>query len=155
MVKYRRLSIDELEELEKEFIQFLAVNGIDATKWQELKASKTNEADNIIDSFSDVVVEKSLQNIKYIEHRTSSDYKIFFYDEKEAHMIGVKSNSIDLLKSDWHKKAPEYFSKNQISLIKGTKKFSKSRTEELFEMLQKGCSPSEQKWFSVLGKLAE
>ena len=78
MVKYRRLSIEELEELEKEFIQFLAVNGIDAAKWQDLKQNQIEEANEFIDSFSDLVFGKSLEGVQYIEHRTASDYKIFF-----------------------------------------------------------------------------
>ena len=155
MIKYRRLSVEELEELEKEFIHFLAVNGIDADKWQDLKQNQNEEAEQFIESFSDLVVEKSLQSIEYIEHRTSSDYKIFFYDETEAQMIGVKSNSVNLLDNDWHASPKDHLTSGEISIIKGSKIYSKSRPEELFDMIQKGCLTAEQKTFTLLKKLAE
>lgn len=154
MIKYRKLSIEELEELEKEFIQFLAVNGIDAQKWQELKSSEDDEVDALIDLFSDMVMEKSLQNIQYIEHRTPSDYKIFFYDETEAHMFGIKSQSANLLDENAFDKLEEHLRNNTISLIKASKLYSKSREVELFETLKNGCVVTESKLFSLLKKLA-
>ena len=154
MVKYRRLSIEELEELEKEFIQFLAVNGIDAEKWQDLKKNQIEEANEFIDSFSDLVFGKSLEGVQYIEHRTASDYKIFFYDENEAQMIGVKSKTIDLTDKNWHTASDEYLKTNQISIIKGSKKHNKTRSEELFDMMEKGCLPAEQKMFALLKNVA-
>lgn len=155
MVKYRKLSIEELEELKTEFIQFLAVNGIDAEKWQDIKKNNITEAEQFIDSFSDVVLEKSLQSIKYIEHRTSTDYKVFFYDEQKATMIGVKSSSVNLLENSWIERSEELLIKDKISFIKGVKHYTDTRLKELFEMLKKGCVPTDQKLYTLLKKVAE
>lgn len=152
-MKYRRLTKDELDELEKEFIQFLAVNGIDAPKWQEIKSKQKEDANQLIDTFSDLVIEKSLQNIKYVEHGTSTDYKIFFYDTNQAQMIGVKSSTIDLLKNNWTENALEYLNNGSISIVKGEKNYTTSREEELFEMTQKGCMVTEGMMYNLLKKL--
>ena len=154
MLKYRKLSIEELEELETEFIQFLAVNGIDAQKWQELKASDDDEVDTLIDLFSDMVIEKSLQSVKYIEHRTATDYKIFFYDEDKAYMFGLKSQSVNLLDENAFEKISKHLGENTVSLIKASKTYSNLREIELFEALKNGCIVTESKLFSLLKKLA-
>ena len=39
-MKYERISIDELEKLEKEFIDFLVVNGISPIDWVSIKENK-------------------------------------------------------------------------------------------------------------------
>ena len=39
-MKYRKLTKDELEVFEKEFIQFLVINVITAIKWLKLKLNK-------------------------------------------------------------------------------------------------------------------
>ena len=37
VTKYRRLTIEELQNLEKEFISFLVVNGIPSEDWEQIK----------------------------------------------------------------------------------------------------------------------
>jgi len=58
MPKYRILSSEELELLEKEFIEFLVINGITADEWQKIKASEPEKTKKFIELFSDVVFEK-------------------------------------------------------------------------------------------------
>ena len=153
MLKYRRLNHDELNELEKEFIHFLAANGIDAIKWQELKAEKIDEAESFIDAFSNVVLEKSLSKINYIEHKTSTDYKVFFYDKNEAHFFGLKSQKIDLMQIDLAA-LEEFLKSDNIQLIKASQKYTNTREMELFEMLQKGCSVTDHNFYLLLKQLA-
>ena len=40
MVKYRALTHEELESMEKEFIDFLVLNGITGEDWEKLKNEK-------------------------------------------------------------------------------------------------------------------
>ena len=47
-MKYERLSKNELEELEKEFVDFLVVNGITAQDWVAIKENEPLNADEII-----------------------------------------------------------------------------------------------------------
>lgn len=153
MLKYRRLNNDELKELEKEFIHFLAANGIDAPKWQQLKAEKIDEAEHFIDAFSNVVLEKSLSKINYIEHKTPTDYKVFFYDKDEAFFYGLKSQKIDLLQLDISS-VEEVLKTDNIQLLKASKKYTTTREQELFDMIQKGCSVTDHSFYLLLKQLA-
>ena len=47
-MKYRRLTIDELKELEQEFIQFLINNGIEGNDWEKIKPISSSK-DQIIE----------------------------------------------------------------------------------------------------------
>lgn len=133
--KYRLLTKEELETLQPEFIQYLSANGIDAEKWKEILAQDEQEMDLHIASFSDLVMQKSLENIKYIEHRSSTDLKLFNFEKAEAFLIALKSTTINLenletLTSEQLK---------EIDLFKANKPYSKTREEEIFDLLNKGC----------------
>jgi len=146
MSKYRLLSKDELENLEPEFIQYLSSNGIDAEKWKSILKDDKNEMDFHIKLFSDVVMQKTLEKINYLEHRTSSDIKLFYFDKTEASLFALKSTSIDLL---------EVSSINQndlenIELYNATKKYNSTRELEIFDLLNQGCTISKGDLFYQL-----
>lgn len=149
MTKYRLLFKEELEELEPEFIQYLSANGIDADKWESIKSSDKEEMDAHIASFSDIVLQKALEKIVYLEYRTEKDLKVFHFDKSEAFYIGLKSESVDLEKLDLTNKEQL----KQIDLFKSTKKYAKSRELELFELLNDGCSVSEGALYYQLKKM--
>ena len=46
-MKFSRLSLSELESLEKEFIEFLAANGIDSDYWVKLKKEENRKGRKI------------------------------------------------------------------------------------------------------------
>ncbi len=76
-MKYRRLSTDELQELEKEFVHFLVSNGIAADDWVKLKEEENDKAEALIDTFSDVVMEKVLGKVDFLEKREKSSVLFF------------------------------------------------------------------------------
>lgn len=149
MTTYRILTEQELKELQPEFIQYLASNGIDAEKWKSILESDATERDIHLELFSDIVLQKSLEKITFIEHRTPTDIKLFHFEEEEASLIALKSDTIDLekiktLNSDQLK---------EIDLFKASKKYTVSRELELFELLNKGCIISEGVLYYQLKKL--
>lgn len=133
--KFRLLTKEELESLQPEFIQYLASNGIDADKWKEILDQNEEEMNLHIASFSDLVMQKSLENINYIEHRTTNDLKLFHFEKEEAFLIAIKSQSLDL--ENIETLTAEQL--QQVDLFKANKKYTKSREEELFDLLNKGC----------------
>ena len=52
MTKYRRLTVEELDEMQQEFIHYLVANGIEAKDWKRLKEKDESQAQLWIDSFS-------------------------------------------------------------------------------------------------------
>ena len=69
-MKYRRLRLDELEEVEEKFVQFLAANGIASEDWQKMKDTQKDKADEMIDIFSDFVFENAFDPFLFLEYAT-------------------------------------------------------------------------------------
>ena len=84
MTTYRILTEQELKELQPEFIQYLASNGIDAEKWKSILESDATERDIHLELFSDIVLQKSLEKITFIEHRTPTDIKLFHFEDRKS-----------------------------------------------------------------------
>ena len=97
MPKYRNLTPDELKSLEKDFIKYLIVNGIDAAEWAKIQDQDSTKAEEITELFSDVVFEKVLRQATYLRHQTLDSLHCFHYQEKQAVMIGLKSNNGELI----------------------------------------------------------
>ncbi len=60
---YRRLKNDELAELETAFIRYLALNGIPADDWVKIKKEEPGRMEELIDTFSDVVIHETLTKL--------------------------------------------------------------------------------------------
>ena len=79
-MKYRSLSTKELEPLKDDFIKFLSANTITGEDWINIKSNKPNEASTLVEVFSDIVWEKSLEKIKSLEKNSYQDSNNFFED---------------------------------------------------------------------------
>lgn len=68
-MKYARLSMGDLKDLEDEFVKFLILNGITAEDWEKLKRDENDKAELIIDQFSDTIWEGILRKTDMLELR--------------------------------------------------------------------------------------
>jgi hypothetical protein len=146
-MKYRKLSSNELEELEKEFVDFLIVNGITADVWVDLKEKDNSKADSIIDSFSDVVFEGVFRKVKYLEFVTPTSLKCFQCLENEIILVGLdseNSSDIDFTANDWMSNL------KNVKIYNSSKVYKEVRELELFNMVQKGASISDGTLFKKL-----
>lgn len=152
MSLYRDLSIEELKHFEQEFKEFLAVNGIDAELWIQIKKEDSDKVNQLISSFSDVIYNSVLLKMEYIEFATEKDIKYFHYGKEKAELIGLESDSISFLDKDAVLKAIE---DNEVTIktYRTSKSYTKSRESELFFMIKNGCQPSDGKMFKLLEKL--
>lgn len=156
-MKYRRLNEEELQELEQEFIHFLAANGIPANDWEKMKRDKPEETEETIELFSDMVMDRVLKNITYVEHRGERDIIVFKCNQDDIEMIGI--NVSDSLDVDLNNQASvasmllntEQLDKN-VKAFKQSKKYIKQREEEIFEMLQSGCFITNDTIFQTLSQ---
>ncbi len=94
-MKYKRLAASELQHLEKEFINFLASAQITGPDWEKMKVNEFQKAEELIDVFSDVVYDKVLSKIKFMEFRDEKTMNIFSILEDKIILLGlrVKENS--------------------------------------------------------------
>ena len=135
-MKYRSLTNEELAELENEFKQFLITNNVYTEEWEELNKKKDKKVDELVEMFSDIVLDKALKNIKYLEHVTPNDIKSFKCDTNEMVLIGIVSKNQDI---DFTKHTLSDFA-DELDIFKTSKPYHKERELEVFELLQSGCS---------------
>ncbi len=151
-MKYKRLSSEELKHLEKEFVNFLASAQITGPDWKKMKTKELQKAEELLDVFSDLVFEKVMSKIKYLEYRDEKTLNIFNCDAEKIFLVGlrVKENStfsftaanIFTQWNDSHTSA--------VNVIKNEKKYSKERGVEVFDLLQTGCFITDEKLFNLL-----
>lgn len=149
---YRELTLDELKLFEQEFKEFLAVNGIDADLWKQMKTDDQNKVNQLISSFSDVIYNSVLLKLEYIEFATQNDIKYFYYGKEKAELIGLQSNEVSFTNTEEVIKAIEE-KKVSIKSYKTSKAYTKKREEELFDMIKNGCQPSDGKMFKLLSSV--
>jgi len=150
MPKYRNLTPDELKSLEEDFIKYLIVNGIDAAEWAKIKDQDSTKAKEITELFSDVVFEKVLRQATYLRHQTLDSLHCFHYQEKQAVMIGLKSNTGTLSLDE---NIPTLLKSGEYELLTGNKGYSQQRELELFQMTLKGAEMSDGAWYKELAKM--
>lgn len=143
MPKYRLLTLEELQHFEKEFVDFLVVNGIEPVKWQKLKEEDQASVDKIIELFSDVILESVLRNIRFIEIRSKSYVQAI-------QCLSDKMIAIALQSEDEKTKAKVDSEEKSLSLFKSERMYNGSRESDLFEMLQRGYSISDGALFKKL-----
>lgn len=152
MTKYRLLSSAELHELEKEFIDYLILNGIEAKDWEMLKRDKKQDAEKVIELFSDVVFEKILRNTRYLEWRSRKDIKSLHCLKDRFVVVGMDLSNI---------KGADLFDQKYLDLAltdppAGIQayhteiKYQKSRELEIFALIDKGFVISDGSLFKTL-----
>ncbi len=143
-MKYRRLSREELEELKSDFVNFLAANSVVAAEWEALKKQEPRKAEDLIEIFSDIVFDKVLRKIEYLEFKTPKDIKTFRCLPHKIIMLGVKiegDTELDFT-ADATPEAMQQIlqtSQAELRLYRGEKAYQPQREQELFRMLESGA----------------
>lgn len=150
-MKYRILSQEELEILEDDFKAFLIVNGVHNEEWVEMNASNPDQAVQLVELFSDTVLQKVYDKIRFIEHRSEKSCMVFHLKEDVIELISInaKDDTADLSTPD---SIHEALSKNAaaLSVFKTEKAYAKDRSMEIHEMLEQGCvNSSEAFWYQL------
>ena len=149
-MKYRRLTEEELQALEQEFVNFLAAAQITGPDWEKMKINEPQVAEELIDAFSDLVYEKVLKNIQLLEYRDAKTLNIFKFEEDKILLLGLRVKE----KSEMDLTKPESFKLNNLTIssltvIKTERKYSKSKEMEVFELIQNGCVITDDKLYEL------
>lgn len=161
-MKYRRLTIEELEELEQEFVRFLAANTVTSEDWQALKTTKPERAEQLIDVFSDIVFEKIINKVTHLEHRSPQDLKLFACLDDQIKLIGVKVvgvKSVDFTKNQTSDEMLQIFKtapQGSIKMYSAEKAYKDNdRSKELFSMMQNGCLISKGELYETMTEMVK
>ncbi|MDB5272050.1 MAG: hypothetical protein JWO58_417 [Chitinophagaceae bacterium] len=154
-MKYKRLSNEELQELEPEFIHFLATNQITAPEWVDMKANTMERVEDLIDTFSDMVFDNVLKKIKYVEHLTRQDWMIFHCKEEVLHMVAIQlsdESGLDLTDPDFFEQWEQAPDSVGITLYSKEQAYAEEREKIIFQLMESGCTIAEEKNFNLLLK---
>lgn len=132
MSKYARLPLQDLKDLQKEFIEFLVVNGVTADQWEKLKVEEKEKAEKILDHFSDVVWESVLRKTDYLIKITENNITSCVFLDNKMDIVSLEVEGVDLRKEDFKK----YLTKENCAYADAS--FSISREEKIFQMLKNG-----------------
>jgi len=149
--KYRLLTLEELQSLEKEFVDYLVVNGITADEWVRIKESEKEKAEDIIALFSDVVFEGIMRKVKFLEFVSSQEVQTFQCLDSKMVLVGMRSKHPD---HDFTNAA--FISEAAVNPPQGIeiytldKSYEGVREVELFKMTENGCYISDGKLFKAL-----
>lgn len=151
MPKYRLLTDEELSHLEKEFIEYLVINGITAGDWVKMKAEENEKALKIVNLFSDVVLEGAMRKIHYVEFREPNSLSCFHFQEHKAILarLVVMDSGIDLTQQI-DEKLVLNSAHIQPELTVTEKEYSETRELELFQWINRGAEVSDGNLFKTL-----
>lgn len=149
-MKYARLTKEQLDEMHKEFINFLATQSIDAKEWEQIKTEKPDVAEEELDLFSDLVWEGVLKNVKYLEHFSKQQLFLFKIDNVKMSLIGAKidNETINLATRDGYKWLQNNLMDDQVLLYTSTKAISDDRNKDIFALIRQGANITKGELFS-------
>lgn len=152
-MKFRQLSIEELEGFKEEFVQFLIVQGIDADEWQRIKGDEPLRAVKMVGDFSDFIFSSIVSKVKYIEYFEPISLKLFKCEPETIHLMNISTQEvIQDLSTFLNKLAdiPENFEIQRVS-----KNFYPDRDTEIFRMINGGGLVSDGKIYESLSDLID
>lgn len=129
---------------------------ITAPDWEKLKKNENEKANELIDVFSDVVYDKVLNKIKYLEYRDTKTLNIFHFAEEAVELVGLRvkeHSSLDLTSPEVLNKWSES-NNTSVNIVHSKRRYEKEKQVEVFKLLQAGCLITDDKLFKLLSSLA-
>lgn len=158
MLKYRRLSPEELNALEDEFVKFLAAQSITAPDWVKIKKENANKQNELIDLFSNIVMERVLSSIEYLEISTQDEIRVFKMEEERGRLVGLsfKNKGVNLTDDKLLNELfsnPKELLKHQPEVYTLEKKYTKTKAEECFFLVNLGATVTNRSIYDFIGSL--
>mmetsp|Transcript_7723 Transcript_7723/g.10913 ORF Transcript_7723/g.10913 Transcript_7723/m.10913 type:complete len:156 (+) Transcript_7723:713-1180(+) len=152
-MKYRMLSDDELKLLEEDLKHFLIVHGVHGEEWAKMNEEHPEEAQNLVGLFSDTVLQKVYEKLRFIEHRTQASCMVFKLMDEGIEMISInaKGDEVDLSTPEGIHEALVHQS-SALTFFRNEKRYTKEREQEIHEMLEQGCVNSSEAFWMQLDK---
>jgi hypothetical protein len=156
-MKYIRLTKEQLEELHPEFVNFLATQSIDKAEWDQIKTNKPEVALQEIDVFSDLIWEKALTNVKYVDHFSKNYIFLFHCHQDFLESLIIKTNNAekDFFTTEGIEWLTENLFSDEIEIQTGKKIVNELRNDAVFDIIQKGGVISNGDLYSNLNQLIQ
>jgi uncharacterized protein DUF6495 len=155
MLRFKRLSKEELTVLEKQFVSFLAAQSILAADWERIKKTDPERGESIIEDFSDLVYGSVMRDARFLERKTHRALYCYqcLVDRFVLIALEVDKNSdVDLSAIELtHIKT--IASDTQMHIYTSEKMYVKAKEDEVFALMELGCEITDGGMFKLLGLL--
>lgn len=151
-MKYARLSKEQFESLNEEFAIFLASQSIEKIQWDQIKSKNPTLTDELLNFFSDMVWDQSLDKIIYLENR--SDHHLFLFKCEDTRidliLIKLEEDCPSLMQKDYKQWLEEHLSDPRVAFFVSSRSFQDDFKGEKFKLINKGATFSEGETFEDL-----
>jgi cag pathogenicity island protein 24 len=149
MMKYTRLTKEQFEELQEEFINFLAVQSITGKEWEEIKRVKPEVAEEELDVFSDLIWEGVLNNASYLENISAQQLFLFKVEESFMKLIVIKTTNkkIDFTTVSGYQWLQKNFAFDEVEF------FTANKNEDIFSLVSQGAIITKGSLFNFFNKI--
>lgn len=140
MPRFRTLTHEELQVLELEFKQFLIVNHLHDKEWRELAENQPEKAQEFIELFSDIVLEKAYTKCQALVQFGLDFIAVFILNNGLWQLFHFQI-SAQLMSSIQQENWLENLVQNldQINLQKGSKKPAEDKVAAVHHLIEKGA----------------
>lgn len=140
-MKYARLNKEQFEELNQEFINFLATQSITGDEWADIKKNKPEVAEEELDIFSDLVWEGVLSKAAYLENMSANQLFLFKAEEKQMRLISLKINKpdIDITTAEGYAWLQKNYMDDSVDYFTSEKAFSADKNLDIFGLIKQGA----------------
>ena len=154
-MKYTRLTKEQFEELHQEFIKFLATQSITADEWTAIKNNKPEVAEAEMDVFSDLVWERVLSKVEFLENIAPQHLYLFHIKANSIALIGVKVNKtdVDLTQTNGFNWLREHLMDDRVEIFDAEKPIEGDKLHSVFELIQKGAHITKGDLFKYFDQL--
>ncbi len=154
-MKYRILSDEELQHLEGDLKAFLIINGVHNEEWVKLNRDEPQKALELVELFSDQVLQTVYEKVKFLEHRTPDSCIVFHFGEQEQELIAIQKKpetSVDLSSVDGIHEALTKTPDN-LSFFTSKKNYTDPREMEIHWLIEQGAVLSDAIFWDSLKKI--
>lgn len=152
-MKYRILTQEELTLLENDLKQFLIVNHVYKEEWAEINEKNPALAAELIELFSDNVLQIVYEKVKFLEHRSADSCFVFKCHPDKLELIAIqKKNPDSAVDLSTPESIHEALTKQSESLtfFRHEKQYAQQREMEIHQMLEQGCVNSTEAFWEAL-----
>lgn len=151
-MKYRILNDGELKHLEEELKQFLIINGVHGEEWERINKEDPDTAIELVELFSDTVLQQVYEKLKYLELRSENNLLVFYFGLNMAELISIsvkEPGKSDLSTPESIHRALSDQAENLLWSSNIREKIEQ-RENEIHQLLQNGAVPSTEHFWTAL-----
>ncbi len=152
-MKYRILTDEELVLLENDLKQFLIVNHVYKEEWAEMNANNPELAAEMIELFSDNVLQIVYEKVRFLEHRSADSCFVFHCHPDKLELIAIQKKHAD---AGVDLSTPESIHEaltqkpQELAFFRHEKPYAKERELEIHQMLEQGCVNSTKDFWEAI-----